>query len=134
VTRIPVVGALISDGQGRILLAKRPEHKSNGGVWEFPGGKIENGESAEEALVRELREELQLEVRIVSDLGDYPFDYQVNRISLRVFVVHPLNAPTLTPDVEAVSWFAEDDLESINFSRADVEPYRTYLRRRVSGP
>jgi 8-oxo-dGTP diphosphatase len=57
-----VVAAALIDGEGRVLLARRPAGKAHGGLWEFPGGKLEEGESPEEALVRELREELEIDV------------------------------------------------------------------------
>jgi len=57
-----VVAAALVDGEGRVLLAERPEGKSMAGLWEFPGGKVEAGERPEQALARELREELGIEV------------------------------------------------------------------------
>ncbi len=56
-----VVAAAVLDADGRVLLAQRPAHKHHGGLWEFPGGKVEIGESPERALLRELREELGVE-------------------------------------------------------------------------
>jgi 8-oxo-dGTP diphosphatase len=58
-----VVAAALIDPDGRVLVAQRPEGKSMAGLWEFPGGKIEQGESPEAALVRELREELDIAVK-----------------------------------------------------------------------
>ena len=58
---IEVVGAIIKDGD-RYLVGQRPAHKSQGGLWEFMGGKIEPGETPEQALKRECREELDLEI------------------------------------------------------------------------
>ena len=58
-----VVAAALYDSEGRILLAQRPEGKSMAGLWEFPGGKVEPGESPEAALCRELREELGIVVK-----------------------------------------------------------------------
>jgi len=58
-----VVAGAIHDEHGRWLLQKRPLHKHHGGLWEFPGGKIEYGETGEEALIRELNEELTINVR-----------------------------------------------------------------------
>ncbi|HCK84030.1 MAG TPA: 8-oxo-dGTP diphosphatase MutT [Hyphomonadaceae bacterium] len=55
-----VAAAALIDAQGRVLIAQRPAHKALGGLWEFPGGKVEPGESPEVALARELREELDL--------------------------------------------------------------------------
>lgn len=56
-----VVAAALMDGAGRIFIQQRPLHKNMGGLWEFPGGKVELGETPEHALVRELREELSIE-------------------------------------------------------------------------
>lgn len=57
-TLLPVVAAALLDGERRVLVQRRPEGKSFAGLWEFPGGKVESGESPEHALVRELAEEL----------------------------------------------------------------------------
>lgn len=59
---LPVVAVALTDAQDRVLIAQRPFDKEHGGLWEFPGGKIEPGESPEAALVRELREELGVTV------------------------------------------------------------------------
>ena len=59
---LPVVAVALTDAQGRVLIAQRPFDKEHAGLWEFPGGKIEPGESPEAALVRELREELGVTV------------------------------------------------------------------------
>jgi 8-oxo-dGTP diphosphatase len=58
-----VVAVALVDADGRVLIAQRPEGKALAGLWEFPGGKIEPGERPEEALIRELREELDIEVK-----------------------------------------------------------------------
>ncbi len=58
-----VVAAALVDPDGRVLIAQRPEGKNMAGLWEFPGGKIENGERPEEAMIRELREELDIAVK-----------------------------------------------------------------------
>jgi 8-oxo-dGTP diphosphatase len=58
-----VVAAALLDADGRVLIAKRPEGKQLAGLWEFPGGKVEAGERPEETLIRELREELGIEVK-----------------------------------------------------------------------
>jgi 8-oxo-dGTP diphosphatase len=62
VSLFPVVAAALVDGDGRVLLQTRPEGKAMAGLWEFPGGKIEPGETPEAALIRELREELAIDV------------------------------------------------------------------------
>jgi 8-oxo-dGTP diphosphatase len=56
-----VSAAALVDSEGRVLIAQRPAHKSMGGLWEFPGGKVEPGETPEAALIRELKEELDVD-------------------------------------------------------------------------
>ncbi|WP_373486849.1 (deoxy)nucleoside triphosphate pyrophosphohydrolase [Blastomonas sp.] len=71
-TLFPVVAALLSDRHGRMLVQQRPQGKSMAGLWEFPGGKIEPGETPEQALARELAEELGIVVA-PSDLKPFTF-------------------------------------------------------------
>ena len=65
-TWIPVVAGALDDGHGRYLMQRRPSHKHHGGLWEFPGGKVEPGENPRIALVRELNEELTIHVDSLS--------------------------------------------------------------------
>ena len=82
---VPVVCALLLRGD-EVLLARRPEGKRLGGLWEFPGGKVDAGETAEAALHRELREELDCAVDTLAQLPDAPFDYDWGVILLKPFV------------------------------------------------
>ena len=71
--RIVLVAAVaLVDADGRVLISKRPENKQLGGLWEFPGGKVEQGERPEAALIRELKEELAIDVT-ASCLAPLPF-------------------------------------------------------------
>lgn len=92
---LPVVAGIIRR-ENKVLLGKRPEHKSLAGLWEFPGGKIELGESPEKALKRELKEELDLDV----DIGE-----------LKVVTTHNYN------DVGVVLIFFE-----VNYWRGEPKP------------
>lgn len=71
---IPVVAGAV-EREGRWLLCRRPLHKARGGQWEFPGGKLEAGESAQQALERELREELGIEIRAGEALANVEYAY-----------------------------------------------------------
>lgn len=79
--------ALIMDEQNRLLITQRPLHASHGGFWEFPGGKVEEGESEEGALLREMREELGIDVRTFQFLGEIKHDYPKHSVELFVFKV-----------------------------------------------
>ena len=69
---MPVVAAVLSDEGGRVLMQQRPEGKQHGGLWEFPGGKIEEGETPERALARELMEELGI---VIDPTGISPLTF-----------------------------------------------------------
>jgi 8-oxo-dGTP diphosphatase len=86
--RIEVAAAVIYDGAGRILLAQRPRGKAFEGYWEFPGGKVEAGESAAAAICRELHEELGVEVREACPWLTRDFDYPHALVRLRFFRIY----------------------------------------------
>ncbi|NOX75698.1 MAG: Nudix family hydrolase [Gammaproteobacteria bacterium] len=84
---VPVVAAAIVDEQGRVLIARRPPHVHQGDLWEFPGGKVEAGESARQALARELREELGIEVQQARPLIRVTHHYPDKSVRLDVWRV-----------------------------------------------
>jgi 8-oxo-dGTP diphosphatase len=128
-----VVSGIIENESGQILLAQRPPGKKLAGQWEFPGGKIEAGESAEEALARELEEELFLKVKIEAALGVYPHAYDWGAIRLHVFIVRALNAPKPSADVQVFRWLDPSQIERSTLAAADLAPLDVYLRR-ISRP
>ena len=122
-----VVAAIIEDNKGRILLAQRPEGKPLAGHWEFPGGKIEEGEKPDEALVRELKEELNIEVSIQAGLGQFEYRYSWGAVFLHVFVVQAHTEPTASADVAVFKWVDVDDVTSHSLAPADLRPWFFYL-------
>ena len=116
---IHVMAAVITDPRGRILLARRTEGRDLAGRWEFPGGKREPGESPEDALVRELREELGIEADIGAAVINVPQQYPDKR--LRLDVRH-LAGWTGTPrghEGQALAWVAPDKLTRYAMPPAD---------------
>jgi 8-oxo-dGTP diphosphatase len=128
---IQVVCGIIENGKGLVLLAERPAGKKLAGLWEFPGGKIEAGESPEDALRRELKEELKLDVHIVRRLGKFPHTYDWAAIDLEAFVVSALNEPTATADVQVFQWLSPHQIARDKLAAADHAPLAQYLR--ISG-
>ena len=83
---VKVVGGIIENENGKILCTLRPKNKSLGNMWEFPGGKIESGESEEEALKRELREELNLSIEIDEYFMRVEKEYESVIINLACYI------------------------------------------------
>lgn len=105
---ITVVAAVIRNARGQVLIARRPDtHKVAGGLWEFPGGKVEAGESPKEALKREIREELGVDIK-VGELIDV--------------VSHVYTLPTQKLHILLIGYFAEfeGDLAAADFQLNDV--------------
>lgn len=123
--RILVVAAVIVDDGGRILLARRPQDKHQGGLWEFPGGKVETGESEPGALRRELEEELGLTplesrplIRISHDYPDKSVTLSVWRVTR--FLGHEAVAGEVGREGQAITWARPDTLPSFSFPAANV--------------
>jgi mutator protein MutT len=121
---IQVAAAVIRRGE-QYLLAKRPAHKAQGGLWEFPGGKIEPGETAQEALTRELVEELDARNVTVGDLlGVAEHDYGNLVVQIHAYWVTCDHASLRNLEHEEIQWFAPNDLAQVALAPADrfLEP------------
>lgn len=126
--RLEVAGAIILNSKKQILLAQRPPGKHLAGLWEFPGGKIEDGESSSEALIRELKEELELDVQVLHELGQYPFSYKAGAINLHIFVAQALVEPKTSVDVHVFQWIKAEHIDPEILAPADREPLKDFLK------
>ena len=124
---LEVVAAIVEDERGHILLAQRPIGKKFAGEWEFPGGKLEAGEGLEQALKRELLEELHLAVDVRAKLGVYSHNYDSGKVILHVFVVLPLSHPIPTKDVQNFEWFLPSQIDPEILLEADRPALHDYL-------
>ena len=110
---------IIQNSQQKILIARRPLEKSFGGLWEFPGGKIEEGESPEEALRRELNEELNLEVEVTEGLPPYHYSDNSLEIEFYPFICHCKNDSfQLNEHIEAL-YIGKEELDNHRFAPPD---------------
>lgn len=119
---VPVVAGVITDERGLILLARRPAHKQLGLKWEFPGGKVEPGETAAAALGRELREELGIEITGIEPLPRFHHDYGfavIDMIPLRCRLAPGSPAPR--PHEHAgLAWVELAELDGYDLAPADL--------------
>ena len=125
---IDVVCGVIEDGQGRYLACLRPQGKHLGGLWEFPGGKVDPGESPETALVRELIEELGVVVAVGKALVPVEWTYDRSRIRLLPFICHILTGSPQALEHEELLWCAPDEFDSLVWADADL-PVLEQIRR-----
>ncbi|WP_027094531.1 8-oxo-dGTP diphosphatase MutT [Cohnella thermotolerans] len=117
---IEVAAAVIEDEEGRILIARRREGKSQAGLWEFPGGKIEPGETAEACIVRELREEMSIDVSPGEYLGENVHDYGDIRIRLIAHRAKYIGGRIRLADHDHCKWVKPGDLTGYEFAPADA--------------
>ena len=117
--QIHVVAGLIRDARGRVLLARRTEGRDLSGLWEFPGGKVEAGETPEAALARELREELGIEVVIGAPLLCVPQQYPHKRLRLDVREIASWSGTPRGLDGQALAWVPPQRLSDYPMPPAD---------------
>ena len=130
---IHVVAGALFDSAGRVLIAQRPPGKHMAGGWELPGGKREPGETPFATLVRELCEELDVEVHEAAPLIAYEHQYPQRRLLLDLWVVMRYSGEPKALDAPALQWAAIDDLERIGLLEAD-RPMIAALRDYNSRP
>ena len=115
---INVVAAAI-ERDGKIFCAQRPEGKSLGGFWEFPGGKLEVGESPEQALVREIKEELNSEIEIVSYINEASYDYDFGTVIMKTYHAKLISGNLELLEHQNSTWLAPNELYTLNWAPVD---------------
>lgn len=119
IRRIEVVAGVIRDVRGRVLLTRRTEGRDLAGMWEFPGGKREPGESAESALIRELHEELGIEAEVGADVIRVPQRYPDKRLCLDVREIRSWRGSARGKEGQALVWVPPEKLPSYIMPPAD---------------
>ena len=124
---IVVVAAALFDRDGRVLIAQRPRGKPLAGRWEFPGGKVDAGESERQALARELREELGIEVLAARPFMRLTHAYAERDVELSLWIVERFSGEVRSLDAQALNWVAPGRLGSEDILEAD-QPFIEALR------
>ena len=117
---VEVSAALIFHG-GKLLITQRHAASHLGGLWEFPGGKREPDETFEQCLVREIREELGVEISVGKLFEEISHDYPEKSVRLKFFLCELISGEPQPLDCAAVKWIAKKELSDFEFPAADVQ-------------
>jgi 8-oxo-dGTP diphosphatase len=129
VSVVEVVAGALFDAEGRVLIAQRPPGKALAGRWEFPGGKLHHGESAYDGLVRELREELGVEVHAAARLIRYAHAYPDRTVWLDLWIVGAWSGEPQGLDGQAFKWVAPARLHEEDILEADRPMIEALVQR-----
>lgn len=117
---INVVAAVIKDENEKILIIQRNLNKAQGGLWEFPGGKIEPNETRENAIVREIKEELDIDIEVKAYLSEKVFNYPEKDINLIALECKKINGEIRLLEHEDYKWVLKNELDNFQFAPADL--------------
>jgi len=118
--RIEVVAAIIHNGEGRVFATQRG-YGDWQDYWEFPGGKMEAGESPEDALKREIWEELETRIVIERLIKTIEYDYPKFHLTMHCFCCRIESGNLILKEHEAARWLSRDELDSVDWLPADKE-------------
>ncbi len=116
---IHVVGAVILH-DGKILCTQRPDSTTLPRMWEFPGGKIELGELPEEALIRELQEEMSCDISVGEQLDHTVYEYDFGIVHLTTFYCYLNNGMPILKEHRAMKWLKPDEIKQLDWAPADI--------------
>ncbi|SKA88824.1 8-oxo-dGTP diphosphatase [Caloramator quimbayensis] len=125
--KIIKVACAIIENEGKILAAQRSERMILPLKWEFPGGKVNEGEEAEECIVREIKEELDINIGIKKKLNSYIHDYDNISIELIPFVCYIISGQIKLKEHKDIIWDYAKNLLNIDWAAADVNALNEYI-------
>ena len=114
-----IIKAVNENGEPIIFATQRGYGDFKGG-WEFPGGKIEEGETPQEALVREIKEELETEISVGELIDTIEYDYPTFHLSMDCFWAEIVSGDLVLTEHEAAKWLAKAELDSVEWLPADI--------------
>ena len=126
---INVTCAIIRNEDDKVLIVQRGETTDHPFKWEFPGGKLHNEETEEECIIREIEEELSMEIVILSRMPEVEHDYGFKQIRLIPFICDTLDELPFLSEHMAYKWIPAEELSSVDFSEADITVAKNYLEK-----
>jgi len=128
---VHVVAAIIENENNEILCALRGPEMTLPNYWEFPGGKIEEGESKEEALKREIDEELGCEIEVLKHIDDTTYEYEKVIVRLETYMSIITNGTPKASEHAEIKWVPRKELNTLNWAPADIPTIEKLLSDEV---
>ncbi|MGA1978141.1 MAG: (deoxy)nucleoside triphosphate pyrophosphohydrolase [Bacteroidales bacterium] len=125
---IKVTCAIIRNDENEVLVVQRGEKSDHPLKWEFPGGKVMKGETEEECIIREIREELSIDIVICDRMNGVSYDYGIKQIFLMPFICDTLDDLPLLFEHISYKWLSDDKLKYVDFLEADIIVAENYVR------
>ena len=117
---IKATAGIIQNKDNKVLITRRKKGKHLEGYWEFAGGKIEGNETAEECLIREIKEELNIEILVNKHLANSVYDYETFKVELQGYLATYISGEIALTDHDAYEWIELNDFSKYKFAPADI--------------
>ena len=124
---IEVVGAAIIK-EDKVLVMQRSNQMTLPGMWEFPGGKVEANETEQEALIREIKEELSVTINILDYINEASYDYDFGTVQLKVYTAEIISGQITLEEHSAGKWVTGDELKNIDWAPVDIPAAKALVK------
>ena len=124
---IEVVGAAIIK-EDKVLVMQRSNQMTLPGMWEFPGGKVEANETEQEALIREIKEELNVTIKILDYINEASYDYEFGTVQLKVYTAEIISGQITLEEHSDGKWVTADELKNIDWAPVDIPAAKALVK------
>ena len=124
---IEVVGAAIIK-EDKVLVMQRSNQMTLPGMWEFPGGKVEADETEQEALIREIKEELSVTINILDYINEASYDYDFGTVQLKVYTAEIISGQITLEEHSDGKWVTADELKNIDWAPVDIPAAKALVK------
>ena len=124
---IEVVGAAIIK-EDKVLVMQRSNQMTLPGMWEFPGGKVEANETEQEALIREIKEELSVTINILDYINEASYDYDFGTVQLKVYTAEIISGQIALEEHSDGKWVTADELKNIDWAPVDIPAAKALVK------